>query len=60
MKINLESGKKKMVCSCGASKDKPLCDGSHNAINEEKGTNYKPVFLSSEADTEIDVDSPNY
>jgi len=39
--IELEANKKYAWCSCGLSKNQPLCDGNH------KGTELKPFVFSS-------------
>ena len=40
--IEVEAGKKYAWCSCGLSKNQPLCDGSHN------GTDHRPIVFEAE------------
>ncbi|XP_014678601.1 PREDICTED: CDGSH iron-sulfur domain-containing protein 2 homolog A-like [Priapulus caudatus] len=40
-----ELGDKTCYCRCWRSKKFPLCDGSHNAHNEETGDNVGPVVM---------------
>lgn len=36
------AGEKKYICMCGLTKNKPFCDGSHKACqDEEHGKTYK-------------------
>jgi len=37
-KVAVEAGKKYSYCSCGATQNQPLCDGSHKAFKNEDGT----------------------
>lgn len=41
--IPIECGdKKKFICGCGLTKNKPFCDGAHRAaLDEEPGKTYK-------------------
>lgn len=44
--VDVESGKSYYWCSCGQSKNQPLCDGSH------KGSEFSPVkFEATESKT---------
>ncbi|MAQ57653.1 MAG: glutamate synthase [Chloroflexi bacterium] len=45
--VNVEEGKSYLWCSCGRSEKQPFCDSSH------RGTEFKPVKYTAEADEEI-------
>jgi len=40
----MKKGEKKAWCSCGRSKNQPLCDGSH------VGSSFKPLIFEAEKD----------
>ncbi|MFD0860894.1 CDGSH iron-sulfur domain-containing protein [Sungkyunkwania multivorans] len=42
--LDLKAGKRYSWCSCGLSKEQPLCDGSH------KGTNFTPILYKCPED----------
>jgi CDGSH-type Zn-finger protein len=45
--VKVEKGKNYLWCSCGKSDKQPFCDSSH------RGTDFKPVKYTAEADEEI-------
>ena len=57
MKINLKSGKKYSICSCGLSKTLPCCDNSHREFNKMNKTDYKSLKINPENDIMIEVTS---
>lgn len=42
--VNVQAGKTYHWCSCGLSKNQPMCDGSH------KGTGFAPTPYTAEKD----------
>ena len=50
---DVEVGKTYYYCTCGYSRNQPYCDGSHRAINEEHGTNFKPTPYTPEFTTTV-------
>ena len=58
--IKLKAGEKLSICTCGKSKNIPFCDNEHRKVNEENGTNYKPLKIMPKQDTEIMVYSSNW
>ena len=46
--IEVEAGKQYYYCTCGHSRSQPFCDGSHNAVNSEHGTEFKPTKYEAE------------
>ena len=40
----------KFLCSCGASRNAPLCDGSHKALNAATGTAFAPRRVTNDVD----------
>lgn len=45
--VKVEGGKTYMWCVCGHSKNQPFCDGSHNAVNRETGSNFAPMMYEA-------------
>ena len=60
MKINLKSGKKYSICSCGLSKTLPFCDNSHREFNKMNKTDYKSLKINPENDIMIEVTSSRW
>jgi CDGSH-type Zn-finger protein len=50
--IGAAGGKGAFLCTCGASKNYPFCDGSHNAMNKREGTSFKPLHVAPEGASE--------
>ena len=46
------AGESTWLCTCGASKSYPFCDGSHKALNVSNGTTFKPRQLKNETEEE--------
>jgi len=60
MKIQLKSGKKYSICSCGLSKSLPFCDNAHREYNDKNGTEYKSVKIIPEENTAIQITSSRW
>ena len=60
MEIKLKAGKKYSICSCGLSDSLPFCDNSHRQFNDENGTKYKSVKITSDNDTIMHITSSNW
>ena len=60
MQIELKSGKKYSICSCGLSKSLPFCDNQHREFNADNGTEYKSVKIIPDNDTTIIVNSSRW
>ena len=60
MKINLKSGKKYSICTCGLSKCIPFCDNSHREFNRSNGTEFKSLKIISKNDNIIEVSSSRW
>lgn len=44
----LEPGAAMWLCTCGASKSYPFCDGSHRGVNAREGTTFAPRKVANE------------
>jgi len=45
--VELKAGETVWWCSCGRSKNQPLCDGSH------QGTDFEPIEFTAEKDGKV-------
>ena len=53
-KIKVEAGKKYSWCSCGYSKNQPVCDGAHKKHTNADGSPVsKSVAYSAEKDQDV-------
>ncbi len=48
-----EQGGSVAVCQCGLSANKPYCDGSHHAVDEEDGVVYEYEGDDDEGDRTV-------
>ena len=60
IEIQLKSGKKYSICSCGLSKTLPYCDNEHRVYNEKNSTQYKSIKIITEEDTKIMLKASNW
>ena len=60
IEIALVKGSEYKFCTCGHSKQLPLCDNTHREINEENGTSYKSFKVCPREDCKIKIYSTNW
>jgi CDGSH-type Zn-finger protein len=59
-KIELKKGVQYKLCTCGTTKILPFCDETHKVLNEETGSNFKSLRITTEEDVVINVTSKNW
>jgi len=60
IEIELKKGKRYSICTCGLSATMPYCDSAHRSYNEEKGTDFKSLKISTEEDVKITLSSATW
>ncbi len=60
VEMKLEKDRRYSFCTCGQSKQIPLCDNSHRRVNEENKTSYKPFKICPREDCKVDVYCSNW
>ncbi len=53
--IALNPGEKCSLCTCGYSKTLPLCDSTHNEINQRTGTSYRSLKIINPSETRLEI-----